>query len=158
MPMTRWLLPSLALLAGCAGGRGIDVETVLTWERCQGLRAGVTQVDLAAVAGIRGTTLLGVAPTAPESGDGLLLVAVSRGDQPTPGYGLSLRRARQEGTTAVLEVSWQTPEPGAMLAQVITHPCLVVGIDDADGIARVEAVDQHGEPLGGVDLRTDVNP
>ncbi|MEQ8486240.1 MAG: protease complex subunit PrcB family protein [Pseudomonadales bacterium] len=154
MPMIRWLLPSLALLAGCAGGRGVDVETVLAWDRCEGLRPGLTRVDLAALAGIRGTTLLGAParPATPAAGDGLLLIAVSRGDQPTPGYGLSLQSARLDGATAVLELNWQTPEPGAMLAQVITHPCLVVGIADAAGIGRVEAVDQHGKRLGGVDL------
>jgi hypothetical protein len=167
---------AVLLAAGCAGSPGIEAVSVLTHDQCQGLNPGLTQVDFAAVAGIRGSTLLGMTANAPAADDAatddaatddaaagaaaagaaageLLLVAISRGTQPTPGYGLTLQGAHREAGTAVIEVRWQTPESGALLPQVITHPCLVVGLADAAVIDRVEAVDQRGESLGSVTVR-----
>lgn len=140
-------------VAGCAGNGRLEAVTVLQHDQCEGLRAGLTRVDFAALAGIRGGTLLGM--TSPETDeptdDDLLLIAISRGSQPTPGYGLTLERVRRDAQTAVIEVRWSTPESGAMLAQVLTHPCLVVGLAAGD-LERVEARDQHGEPIGSLTL------
>ena len=150
------LLLTTALLTGCAAGASLDARTVLNHDQCQGLEPGLTRVDFATLAGIRGSRLLGV--TTPEAGPeqeagarDLVLVAISRGTQPTPGYGFSLAGARREYGTAVVDVRWQTPEPGAMLPQVITHPCLVVGLPQ-DGLTRVTARDQSGKVLGAIDL------
>jgi hypothetical protein len=144
-------LSATLLAAGCAGNGRLDAVSVLRHDQCEGLVAGLTRVDFAAVARIRGGTLLGMAAAQPDVEDDLLLIAVSRGSRPTAGYALELVGARREATTAIIEVRWQAPEPGAMLAQVITHPCLVVGLP-AEAIARVEARDQYGEPIGSLDL------
>lgn len=144
-------LSAILLAAGCAGNGRLDAVTVLRHQQCEGLQPGVTRVDFAALAAIRGSTLLGLAAAEPNEVDDLLLIAVSRGSQPTAGYALDLIRARREAATAIIEVRWEAPEPGAMVAQVITHPCLVVGLP-ADAITRVEARDQYGEPLGSLDL------
>jgi hypothetical protein len=144
-------LSATLMAAGCAGNGQLDAVTVLRHDQCEGLEPGLTRVDMAALARIRGSTLLGMAAPEPDAADDLLLIAVSRGSQRTAGFSLELERARREGATAVIEVRWQAPEPGAMVAQVITHPCLVVGLP-ADAIDRVEARDQYGEPLGNLDL------
>lgn len=60
-----------------------------------------------------------------------VLVVISRGPQPTPGYGLELLGASQEGTDIHLQYAWTEPDDHTMLAQVITHPCSVVELDDA---------------------------
>jgi len=141
-----------AAASGCAGGPGMEATTVLSYDQCRGINAGLTRVSYEDVAGIRGSTLLNMSPSGaaadPEdAGSPTLLVAISRGRQPTPGYSLTLEDARRGVDKAVLTVRWQTPESGAVLAQVMTHPCLVVGLPE-QGVSRVEAVDQHGDSIG----------
>lgn len=148
------LAASLMLLAGCGDDSSVNAATVLNYNRCQGLDAGLTRVDYAAVAGIRGGALLGATDrdgTEVTQDDDLLLVAISRGRQPTPGYGLTLEEARRDGARVVIRVQWETPQSGAVLPQTLTHPCLVVGLPRND-FERVEAVDQHGKPLGSLEL------
>jgi hypothetical protein len=153
----------LTFAGGCADS-SVEAVTVLNYNHCRGLEAGLTRVDYAAVAGIRGSTLLSMTepeqnrpegadqPGNPaEPGDDLLLVAISRGRQPTPGYAFALEGARRQDGTAVVSVRWDTPESGAVLAQVMTHPCLVVSLPGT-GLTRVEAVDQSGTSLGSLDL------
>lgn len=150
--------------AGCSGGASrdaLEATTVLTYDRCRGLEPGLTRVDYPAVAGIRGSTLLTagdsthagepVPGNAAEKG-GLLLVAISRGEQPTPGYGLTLDGARRREHTAVVLVEWRVPEPGAILPQAVTHPCLVVALPAAAGLERVEARTEAGGVLGTLEL------
>lgn len=140
------------LLGGCAGEQGLSATTVLSYDQCQGIDAGVTRVDYAQVAGIRGSTLLDMSRPEPAAGnDGLLLIAISRGRQPTPGYSFTLEDARRRNGTAVVSLGWRTPESGAVLPQVLTHPCLVVGLPRS-GIERVEAVDSSGASLGSLEL------
>jgi hypothetical protein len=60
---------------------------------------------------------------------GVLLV--SMGQQRTAGYGIRLI-AEQElqiaSGTAEVRVQWKQPQPGMMLAQVITHPCIFIQV------------------------------
>ncbi len=158
----------LGLATGCAGDGGrVEATTVLTYNQCRALEAGLTRVSYDQVAAIRGNTLLGMtagaapgdgAPDAPATSppekaaaQSPLMVAISRGRQPTPGYSLTLEGAHRRGRTAVVSVQWHVPKPGAVLAQVITYPCLVVALPQAD-FRRVEAVDQSGALLGSLDL------
>lgn len=144
-------------VGGCAGGPSIAVQTVLNYDQCQGIEAGLTQVDIGDVAGIRGSTLLRMSE--PEratgtGGDGTdepLLIAISRGHQPTPGYRLTLEGAERRDTTALIRVTWESPASGAVLPQVMTHPCLVVSLD-AGPWQQVEAVDQSGRKVGSLTL------
>lgn len=143
---------ALALSTGCAGERRLTVETVLNYDQCQGVSAGLTRVGYGQVAGIRGGTLLDLSrPAAATEGEDVVLVAISRGQQPTPGYALSVADARRRNGTAVIYVDWTTPPSGAVLPQVLTHPCLVVGMPQGD-LTRVEAVDGAGASLGSLDL------
>lgn len=154
MTLRALLVAGLALAAGCTDDAAIEAVTVLDYERCQGLDAGLTRVDYAAVAGIRGGTLLEMSdPEGNEAApdDDVLLIAISRGRQPTPGYGFTLEEAYRDGATAVVRVRWETPEAGAVLPQMLTHPCLVVALP-RDTFQRVEAVDQHGGRIGSLEL------
>ena len=144
----QWALSLLAFgAAGCAGPTPIEAVAVLQHGQCQGVDSGVTRVDYADLAGIRGSNLLSLStPDGGEAGN-LLLVAISRGQQPTPGYALSLNSASAEGTTALIRVRWDSPSADAVLAQMITHPCLVVGLPSAS-FSKVRVVDQDDDELG----------
>ena len=145
----------ILLCSGCARNAAVEATTVLNYNQCQGLEAGLTMVDYDDVAGIRGGTLLGMTGAADSQGEDsstdLVLVAISRGEQPTPGYGFTLEDTQRENGTAVVSISWKAPEAGSVLAQMTTHPCLVVGLP-RNGIRRVEAVDQSGASLGSLEL------
>jgi len=140
-----------AFVAGCQLERTFEASTVLSHEHCHGLAAGVTQVAWSDVEALRQSTVPGDGPAdAGGHDDDLLLFAVSRGDQPTAGYVLRLEAIRLEPGTAVIDIHWGMPSPDAMVAQVITHPCLVVGVprQDLDGLQRVEVRDQYGTVVG----------
>jgi hypothetical protein len=48
---------------------------------------------------------------------------------------------------ANLKVRWHTPEPGSVQAQVITFPCMVVGLERGD-FKQVRASAEEGELIG----------
>lgn len=164
----------LAAAVSCAGDPAVEATTVLTYNQCEGLEAGVVRVDYEAVADIRGSRLLQTVPSddpagAADAADSVagaqgqagngttadprapLLVAISRGPQPTPGYGLTLEQAYRRDGTATVVVRWEAPGPDAVLAQMMTHPCLVVALPKAD-FTRVEVVNTEGEPLGAIEI------
>ena len=148
----QWPLALLAFgMAGCAGPTPIEAVAVLQHGQCQSVDAGVTRVDYADLARIRGSNLLSLSKPDGEETTDLLLVAISRGQQPTPGYALSLDSALAEGTTALIQVIWDSPPSDAVLAQVITHPCLVVGLPSAS-FSKVRVVDQDHDELGRLSL------
>jgi hypothetical protein len=152
----RWSLARLSLLSiltiasGCSGSQQLDAVEVLNYGQCTGLEPGLTIVDYATLASIRGSRLI-AGPGTPSADPDVLLVALSRGAQPTPGYGFTLQAVSRERAQARIRVNWFSPPADAVLAQVITEPCLVVGLPRA-GIERVEALDQSGVPIGSVDV------
>ncbi len=146
----RGFLIGCTLLCGCTAGDVLPVAEILNHRNCHSVVAGLTLVTFEDVAAMRGSTLIGIT-TDPESEQpDLALVAVSKGPQPTPGYAFQLVSARQEGKTAVVELEWQEPSTDAVLAQVMTHPCLVVGIESA-GYETLVVSDQNGV-LGTIEL------
>lgn len=143
-------LLTLALLGACTSDRALPIAEVLNHRNCQSVTAGVASVTFDEIAAIRGSKLIGMTnDVQPEPSD-LELVAISKGPQPTAGYAFQLTSVRSLGTTLVVELDWLEPPTGAVLAQVTTHPCLVVGIEVA-GYETLTVSDQHGV-LGTVDL------
>jgi hypothetical protein len=70
---------------------------------------------------------------------------INMGQKPTGGYtvdpvesGLEIR-----ADTATLRVAWTTPPPDAVLAQVITRPCLLLALPKG-GYSRIRVVDLSG--------------
>ena len=112
---------------------------------------GLARIDYPDLARLQGQTLLGISiepsPDAPE----LLLFSVYRGPQPTPGYRFALQNSERHGRILHLNLVWQQPESGAVLAQLLTTPCLVVGMDRGE-FDELKAVDQDGTLLGTVIL------
>jgi hypothetical protein len=141
----------IALLSGCNRGQELAATEVLNNTNCKGAEDGLHLVSYADVARLRGSTLLSMSTGNPAQGSAgdtsLLLFAVSAGRQPTPGYYFSLKDARLKNGAAELQLNWQTPNPDSVQAQVITYPCIVIGLE-AGAFSDVRAVDQHGELLG----------
>lgn len=131
------LLLSIAI-SGCSSA-SVAVTEVLKEANCSGLEAGIHEVSLQEVAKLKGRQMIGsIAPppdtsgTSGTSGDAPRLIAISRGEQPTAGYGLDLVSASTtNGETIEVIVNWREPAADAVVAQVITHPCLVLGLPDA---------------------------
>ena len=75
--------------------------------------------------------------------EGVLLLAM--GSRSTAGYGLSLAEESavvRDGMLTV-RVDWGEPPSGALLAQVMTSPCLLVKMPAAS-FNRIRVVDQQG--------------
>jgi hypothetical protein len=70
------------------------------------------------------------------------VIWVDVGSKPTAGYSLRLRAdtAFVEGRTLLLPVEYLEPADGAMVAQVLTQPCLVVLVAAVD-LAEVRLLD-----------------
>jgi hypothetical protein len=155
----RWLLFAclcLGFLSGCDRGLELAATEVLNNTNCKGAEDGLRKVSYADVARLRGSTLLSmtagagkVEPAIASNDTELLLFAISRGRQPTPGHFFTLKDARLKNGVAELHLDWQTPDPDSAQAQVITYPCIVIGVEVGE-FRDVRAVDQNGELLGEV--------
>ncbi len=150
----RWmaLIAALALPMGCADADRIDVVPVLTNGNCQTNETGVRVIDYATLATFRATHLIGMTESDEAARNPLRLVAIVPGEYPTPGYTVALQAAPElSGGAMTMKIKVDRPPKDAMLAQMITHPCLVVGIADP-AVTRVRVIDESSAVLGEVDL------
>ncbi len=149
MTRSRTVLGSMLVAAfwGCGSGGDVSLVEVLNHDQCRVPRAGVQVVSIADVARIRGGRLL----TAPDEPDAtpadLLLVSVSKGQQPTPGYGFELMKGTMKGDEVTVRLAWNQPPADAVLAQVITHPCIIIGLEGT-AFSTLRLIDQEGTLLG----------
>ena len=111
------------------------------------LSASQAAAALAAAAGARPPAHASPAHTPTD----LLLVAVSRGQQPTPGYGFELLEGTLKGDAVTVRLGWNRPAADAVLAQVITHPCIVIGLE-GEGFGTLRVLDEEGALLGEIVL------
>lgn len=131
---------------GCSGNRPVQTEVLLNHQHCQTLKPGVTEVTVAQVPGIRGSRLLqdptqqsarsaaaaASAPGVTPLSSATRVFAVSKGRMPTPGYGFALEHAELAEETLIVTLGWQQPAADAVLAQMTTHPCLVLALPVAE--------------------------
>ena len=70
---------------------------------------------------------------------------IGMGQKPTGGYSIDPAESGLEirADTATLRVAWSTPPPDAVLAQVITRPCLLLALPKG-GYSRIRVVDLSG--------------
>jgi hypothetical protein len=83
---------------------------------------------------------------------GVLLVQMGR--RPTAGYALDLATEQvvTEGGVGVVRVNWVEPLEDAVVAQVLTSPCLLVSVRK-EQLRSVKVVDQAGRTRETVELR-----
>ena len=126
-------LVAYCMCVSACSGSSVVVTEILNHHTCRLQGASIEQIDHATLPKLRGARLL-LEPgqTEPDlQGDPTrVLIAVSRGSQPTPGYALTLTSASQTDHVIRLQYDWSTPDPDKILAQVMTHPCSVVELDD----------------------------
>lgn len=83
-----------------------------------------------------------------------IVLLVEMGMRPTTGYGLALADSAVavKRSSAALTLAWRRPPPDAMLAQMVTSPCLLLSLPPA-GYDRVEVFDDSGARRLVLDLR-----
>jgi hypothetical protein len=154
------ILPTLILLSGCVGIAGsasiiikADADVVFSSSNYAGgdhATGAVWITDekgfVSALNMINGLKLGGSAVSAPgvDFGHyGVLLVRMGR--KPTSGYGIELasKEVDVQNQTAVVKVRWIEPARGAILAQMITNPCLMIKIAKGS-YTSIRVVDQNG--------------
>lgn len=145
------LVAATLLAAGCADGHHVDVMTVLAQGNCQTEKTGVELIDYATLATYRGTHLIGMTESSEAQHNPAHLIAIVPAQFPTAGYGVALL----EGSTLTdklltIKIRVDRPPADAMLAQMITHPCLVVGVADP-AVARVRVMNESAL-LGEVEI------
>jgi hypothetical protein len=124
-------------VAGCSNTSHVDVMRVLSHGNCQTTDTGVRTIDYATLAAYRGAHLLGMTESPDATQNPAHLVAIVPAQYPTAGFTVQLL-GEQTLTEKLLTLTVHVDEPpaDAVLAQMVTHPCLVVGIADP----RVERV------------------
>jgi hypothetical protein len=133
------LIAAASLATACADAHHVDVMTVLAQGNCQTEKTGVELIDYATLATYRGTHLIGMSESPEAQRNPAHLIAIAPAQFPTAGYGVALL----DGSTLTdklltIRIKIERPPADAVLAQMITHPCLVVGIaDPAVGRVRV---------------------
>jgi len=139
-------------VAGCADADRIDVTTVLARGNCQTTDTGVKEIDYATLAAYRGTRLLDMTESPESDAHPVHLVAIVPGEYPTPGYSLIIDgEPKIEAGELTITVRVNKPPPDAILAQMITRPCLVVGVADPR-VTRVRVVDDAAHSVGELNL------
>ncbi len=144
---TMLLALFVGYLGGCDGQPQLAAIEVLNYANCQGAERGVRQVSYAQMAKLRGSTLLGITTETSGEPPEVLLLSVYKGPQPTPGFSFSLSAARVVQGTAELTVQWHEPDPNMVQAQMMTNPCLVIGIEPG-GYSTVRVRESDGTLLG----------
>lgn len=145
-PLALALALALVALAGCSEER-VNTVSVMADSNCKGVPQGLTEVELADIARFRGSEL--VNSTVTTSAELPLLVALSRGPQPSRGFELHLAHQARvvSPNTLALDVYWTEPDKTRLQPLVTTTPCLVVSVPEGPW-ERIEATDQNGETLG----------
>ena len=146
------LIPLLFLLLialpACTGAP--EIVSVLAYQNCERLTAGVKSIDYSEIATIRGSVMLDYADDAStDQAQALKFLALSKGVQPTSGYALRLANgAQMVAGNLQIPVIWETPLPDSLQAQMLTHPCLIVALDwptEKQNDTNIDFIDQNGE-------------
>jgi hypothetical protein len=144
-------LAGALVAAGCAHARGVPAVAVRGGAQCGGAGATPTARWIPSEAAARQALGLGAVLDGPPPAslgvdfgrDGAVLVAMGR--RPTAGYEIALAspRAEVKDGVATIAVRFEEPPQGAVLAQVVTSPCLLVVLP-REGLREVRVVDGSG--------------
>jgi hypothetical protein len=76
------------------------------------------------------------------------VLAVEMGERPTTGYGFDTKTvtAYRAGDTAVIKLAYHQPEPGAVTAQMMTSPCILLRLP-LESFCLVQVLDRNGRML-----------
>lgn len=151
---TLMTLATLLALSACSSTpSNLAVTEHSAQPQCAGISRGLTQVTPQTIQRMQQRQFLtegssDIVAVVPAAND--LLIAVSHGAQPSPGYRFELRSATLSDGVAQLKLHWITPPADSIQATVMTNPCLVLALPKGD-YQRVVAQDQNGV-IGSLDL------
>ncbi|XOZ35006.1 protease complex subunit PrcB family protein [Halomonadaceae bacterium KBTZ08] len=137
------------LLVGCQAGQAEkealpDVEVIGQASQCHvespGLALVRSKAELPEV-----DRLMSSAQGALQSGRDVVIVYL--GQRPTPGYGGELRESEKVGGSLSVALRYTEPDSDAMLAQVITTPCLALSVPGEGWSTLSVRMDAEGFPL-----------
>lgn len=74
------------------------------------------------------------------------VIVISMGQKPTPGYAVDVSKGSVtlQGSSLIIRTVWQQPPEGAILAQVITSPCIAISVPSAQ-YSTVKVENQNGD-------------
>ncbi len=139
------LLLSGAGTDGCSGEREVAVRSLGVGAQCGGAGAGPSARRLVTTAEVTAALSPGLGAGPDEAvvnwaTEAVLLV--SGGQRTSAGYGVALgsNRAQVKDGAAGLRISFSSPPAGAINAQMMTSPCLVVALP-RQGLRAVAVLD-----------------
>jgi len=150
-PMWMTALLCAGLCAGCSARDPIPAATLLNHGNCTITEPGIRLVSYEDVAHLRGSKLLNMTTAQVNQGPDLILLAISRGRQPSPGYQFDLIDAFIDGHVATIELRWVVPDDDAVQAQMTTKPCIVIGLERGT-FTEVRAIDEQANLIGELTL------
>ena len=161
--MKAAILTATVLTMLACSSTPVNVVEVMHHTQCRNLPTGASTIEFDQLAKIRGgrllsrqnntpsTTTTTTSSNASPQGSGPMYV-IYNGPQPTAGYRLTLQQVAQEGRTVNIHVQTQPPPAGALVNQVITHPCLVIQLQGLpEGYNTQFFLDDTSEPMPLVD-------
>ncbi|HEY6005941.1 MAG TPA: protease complex subunit PrcB family protein [Anaeromyxobacter sp.] len=157
----RLALAAAGLFAACAAHRprgpsSVTASVVRAGAQCGGEASGPSARWIGSEGAFRAAMgaggVFGTEAATPDfRKEGVL--AVFMGQRPTAGYGLALHDPTvviQDGVGKVV-VRLEEPQPGAMVAQVLTSPCLLIRMPK-QGIRQLRVVDPAGTQLASANV------
>lgn len=146
-------VPLLGAEEGCKADREVAVSLVRAGAQCGGAATEPSVRRLASEAELAAAfpDVLGAPPSAAPEFEGAVVLLVAAGQRPTAGHGVELAAAKApvKDGTALVRVTVRAPEQGAITAQVVTSPCLVVSLP-REGLREVKVADGADRVLGSV--------
>lgn len=139
---------------GCSPDREVAVTVVRAGTQCGGPAAGPAVRRLGSPAELAAAFAGELGAPPPEADlEGAVVLLVAAGQRPTGGHAVELAAptAPVKGGVALVRVVLRAPAPGAMTAQVLTSPCLVVSLPRA-GLGEVRVAEGARGLLGVVPL------
>lgn len=155
-PSLKWLSISLVAwnLGACASSKEVAYATIHQANQCAINQAQLSKLDTQAEQEDLINKLTFLKPdssrqslrdllTDHASREQLFLLA--QGSKPTPGYGFAwlADHASIESATLKLPLRFTHPDKDAVLAQVLTSPCMIIGVDKKAQFKRIEAGDLY---------------
>lgn len=140
--LTRFVLFSFgtSLLCACTSQKTVNFSVVKESNQCRIQNAAISSLSLeqdqeTLIRSLTGFSDTKVSQSLRQSFDAHLktedLYLISQGRQTSAGYGFVITGNTGSLTNKhlTLPISFSSPEPGSMTAQVMTSPCLVVGVE-----------------------------
>jgi len=155
MPLALGGSAMLAALVGCAAGAAVPgtvpAKAILADLHCGGDSPGVRRLADAVQWEALQRRIARRRPGPPATQPGVpdfsreSVLVIEMGRRPSLGYSVLLaeREARLRDGRLEIRVAWEEPAPGMLQAQMITSPCLVVGVP-AEARAEIIVLDARG--------------